>query len=71
MATKAKKRSGEPGAELLIQPTGRISKRRLVTRARLLKAAYDVMANVGVDWAKIHKTHYGVPSIDRTFTLAK
>ena len=32
---------------------GRVAKRRRVTRARLLKAAYDVMATVGVDAAKI------------------
>jgi len=34
-------------------PEGRVAKRRRLTRARLLKAAYDVMATVGVDAAKI------------------
>ena len=32
---------------------GRVAKRRRATRARLLEAAYDVMADVGVDAAKI------------------
>lgn len=45
-APAASPRSVTPGE-------GRVAKRRRLTRARLLKAAYDVMATVGVDAAKI------------------
>lgn len=34
-------------------PEGRVAKRRRATRARLLEAAYQIMADVGVDAAKI------------------
>lgn len=41
-------RRSSPGAD-----EGRVVKRRRATRARLLKAAFDVMSEVGVDAAKI------------------
>ena len=54
MALKANKISTQPVAETPVQlAEGRVSKRRRATRARLLEAAYDVMADVGVDAAKI------------------
>jgi AcrR family transcriptional regulator len=39
--------------EVLDAPEGRIEKKRRATRARLLEAAHEVMAKVGVDAAKI------------------
>ena len=39
--------------EAEVPDEGRVAKRRRLTRARLLKAAYDVMERVGVDAAKI------------------
>ena len=59
MAAKAKKKvAGKPLTKILPQaPEGRIVKRRKATRARLLRAAYEVMAEVGVD-AGENQRHY-------------
>ncbi|WP_005031421.1 TetR/AcrR family transcriptional regulator [Holophaga foetida] len=53
------KKSGKTGAESssLVQdaPLTRVSRRRLQTRKRLLKAAYEVMSTQGVDGATIQE----------------
>ncbi len=42
-----------PAASGAEEPTGRLAKKRRITRARLLEAAYHVMSDGGVDAAKI------------------
>lgn len=54
MAGRTSKLASETLPDIKGQPAeGRISKRRKATRARLLEAAYEIMADVGVDAAKI------------------
>ncbi len=50
MTQRPARQTADAAAE---KPTGRLEKRRLVTRARLLEAAYDVISLRGVDAAKI------------------
>lgn len=44
---------GALNAQVRAEPTGRLARKRRLTRARLLEAAYHVMSECGVDAAKI------------------